>query len=298
MAEAAPNTTGAAATFNPASNAETEHGHPLPDAAHDTPPTVNEKANMSHDVSSNSSQLKPEPHSDAASVNGHSGSDVADEKGPPGDQPPEEVRKITGIKWALVVSSILSSTFLFALDNTVVADVQPSIVDRFGEIQKLAWLPIAFLVAAVSTNLIWGKIYGQFNAKWLYIGNVFLFEVGSALCGAAPTMNALIGGRVLAGLGGAGLYIGVMTLLSVNTTEHERPVYIGMTGMTWGLGTVLGPVSQSDSISSIMCGARCVHSNGFSRSLEVLSLRAVSDGVLLSTSTVSCVCLAFLRAST
>ena len=50
-----------------------------------------------------------------------------------------------------------------------------------------------------------GKIYGQFNAKWLYVSCVFLFEVGSALCGAAPTMNALIGGRVLAGLGGAGM---------------------------------------------------------------------------------------------
>ena len=37
-----------------------------------------------------------------------------------------------------------------------------------------------------------------------------------------------------------------MTLLSVNTTEHERPVYIGMTGLTWGLGTVLGPVSTNN----------------------------------------------------
>lgn len=35
-----------------------------------------------------------------------------------------------------------------------------------------------------------------------------------------------------------------MTLLSVNTTEHERPMYLGMTGMSWGLGTVLGPVSR------------------------------------------------------
>ena len=50
-----------------------------------------------------------------------------------------------------------------------------------------------------------GRIYGQLNAKWLYVSCIFLFEVGSALCGAAPTMNALIGGRVLAGLGGAGL---------------------------------------------------------------------------------------------
>lgn len=41
-------------------------------------------------------------------------------------------------------------------------------------------------------------------------------------------------------------YIGVMTLLSVNTTEHERPVYIGMTGMSWGLGTVLGPVRMDE----------------------------------------------------
>ena len=36
------------------------------------------------------------------------------------------------------------------------------------------------------------------------------------------------------------MYCGVMTLLSVTTTEHERPTYIGMTGLTWGAGTVLG----------------------------------------------------------
>ena len=35
-----------------------------------------------------------------------------------------------------------------------------------------------------------------------------LFEVGSAICGAAPTMDALIVGRVLAGIGGAGMYLG------------------------------------------------------------------------------------------
>jgi hypothetical protein len=39
-------------------------------------------------------------------------------------------------------------------------------------------------------------------------------------------------------------YIGVMTLLAVNTTEQERPTYIGMTGLVWGIGTVLGPVSS------------------------------------------------------
>lgn len=152
MAEAPPNTNIAATAFNPASNAQTEHGRPLPDAAHDLPPTDNEKNEAFPDSSNASTQLKP--GSDVASINIEPDGHVAHEKAPPGHQS-EQVRKITGIKWVLVVLSILSSTFLFALDNTVVADVEPKIVERFGQIQKLPWLPIAFLVAAVSTNLIW-----------------------------------------------------------------------------------------------------------------------------------------------
>ncbi|KAL8715495.1 MAG: hypothetical protein Q9220_000830 [cf. Caloplaca sp. 1 TL-2023] len=159
---------------------------------------------------------------------------------PAEDQKPP--RDVHGFLWILIVLSILSSTFLFALDNTIVADVQPAIVDRFGSISKLPWLSVAFLVAAAGTNLVWGKIYAQFDAKILYLLCVTLFEVGSAICGAAPTMDALIIGRAIAGVGGAGMYLGVMTLLSVNTTEHERPTYIGFTGLTWGLGTVLGPI--------------------------------------------------------
>lgn len=39
-------------------------------------------------------------------------------------------------------------------------------------------------------------------------------------------MDALIIGRVLAGMGGNGMYLGVQTLLSVNTTDKERPGYL------------------------------------------------------------------------
>ena len=81
-------------------------------------------------------------------------------------------------------------------------------------------------------------MYSQFNAKWLYILTVAIFEAGSAVCGAAPSMNALIVGRTLAGLGGAGMYLGVIMLLSFSTSPVERPRYIGMIGAMFGLGTV------------------------------------------------------------
>jgi MFS family permease len=152
----------------------------------------------------------------------------------------EEVppRDISGWKWIVVVLSILSSTFLFALDNTIVADVQPVIVTQFNAVGKLTWLSVAFLIGASSTNLIWGKVFGQFNAKWTYILCVFVFEVGSAVCGAAPNMNAMIIGRAICGVGGSGMYVGVMTLLAATTTIHERPMYVGGTGLTWGLGSL------------------------------------------------------------
>lgn len=138
------------------------------------------------------------------------------------EQPP---RDITGWRWIVVVLAILSSTFLFALDNTIVADVQPVIVTHFQAVDKLSWLSVSFLIGAAATNLVWGKVFGQFEAKWTYIFCVFLFEVGSAICGAAPTMDALIVGRAICGVGGSGMYVGVMTLLAATTTMVSFPFF-------------------------------------------------------------------------
>lgn len=84
------------------------------------------------------------------------------------------------------------------------------------------------MIGGVSAVLPLGKLYGLFNAKTLYIGSVTLFMAGSALCGAAPNIDAFIIGRVIAGAGGNGMYLGVLTLLSVTTTEKERPVYLSL----------------------------------------------------------------------
>ncbi|KAK0724661.1 putative MFS drug efflux transporter [Lasiosphaeris hirsuta] len=137
---------------------------------------------------------------------------------------------------------MLSSIFLYALDNTVVAAVQPIIVTEFGHIEKLPWLSVSFLLSATATNMVWGRIYSHYSAKWFYIFNVALFEVGSALCGAAPNIDALIIGRAICGVSGSGLYVGVMTLIAVTTSMAERPLYIAGTGLTWGLGIILGPI--------------------------------------------------------
>jgi MFS family permease len=63
-------------------------------------------------------------------------------------------------------------------------------------------------MGSVAIILLIGKLYGIFEIKWLIIISIIAFEAGSALCGGAPNANALIVGRVIAGMGGAGMYIG------------------------------------------------------------------------------------------
>jgi MFS family permease len=61
--------------------------------------------------------------------------------------------------------------------------------------------------------------------KWLYIGGIVLFEAGSALCGGAPNMDALILGRVIAGVGGTGIYLGSLNYMTALTSPHKRGVF-------------------------------------------------------------------------
>lgn len=82
----------------------------------------------------------------------------------------------------------------------------------------------------------------MFDVKVLLLSSLGIFEVGSALCGAAPNSASLIVGRVIAGAGGAGMYLGALTYIAVFSTPAEANLYNALTGLMWGVGTIVGPV--------------------------------------------------------
>ncbi|EHK49324.1 hypothetical protein TRIATDRAFT_262121 [Trichoderma atroviride IMI 206040] len=128
------------------------------------------------------------------------------------------------------------------LDTSIAADVQGPILETLGEIEKLSWVGIGFPMGSVATILLLGSLYGAFDIKWLYLASIILFEIGSAVCGAAPSMNAMIVGRVVAGVGGAGMYLGCLHYIAVFTTLEQRGLYNALVGLCWGAGCILGPV--------------------------------------------------------
>jgi len=56
---------------------------------------------------------------------------------------------------------------------------------------------------------MFGKMYTLFSIKKVFIASVVIFETGSVLCATAASSKMLVFGRVVTGLGNAGVVGGV-----------------------------------------------------------------------------------------
>ncbi|ATZ47729.1 hypothetical protein BCIN_03g00390 [Botrytis cinerea B05.10] len=145
-------------------------------------------------------------------------------------------------KWILVFGGLSIGAFLAGLDATIVADAQGPILQSLGEIEKVAWIGVADPLGSGATILLIGSCYGIFQIKYMYMLSMLLFEVGSAICGASTSMNVMIVGRIMVGIGGAGIDLGALNYLSKFTPPRTRPIYNAILGISFGLGNILGPV--------------------------------------------------------
>ncbi|KAJ6003026.1 hypothetical protein N7451_005573, partial [Penicillium sp. IBT 35674x] len=123
--------------------------------------------------------------------------------------PPDEVlvvsdegRKIRGFRWLIICTSFYTTCFLYSLDTTVTADLQSAIRSCRSNFLDRSRFSIGLCVCLSIP---------QYSFQHLHTSTVVLFEAGSALCGAAPTMSAVIVGRVIAGAGASGIYLGSLT---------------------------------------------------------------------------------------
>lgn len=82
----------------------------------------------------------------------------------------------------------------------------------------------------------------MFPAKWIFLIAISIFEVGSTVCAAAPSSTALIIGRAVAGVGGAGIFSGSLIIVSHTVTLRKRPMITGLLGAMWGIASVAGPL--------------------------------------------------------
>ncbi|KAF4555823.1 Efflux pump aflT-like protein [Elsinoe fawcettii] len=143
---------------------------------------------------------------------------------------------------ALIIFGLYCSIFLVALDRTILGTAIPRMTDEFHSFQDIGWYQSAYMVCTAGLQLFFGRIYTYYSPKWTYIFSITLFEVGSAICGAAPNSTTVIVGRAISGVGGAGMFSGAMVIMMNTLPLEKRPLAMGLIGAVFGIASVVGPL--------------------------------------------------------
>ncbi|KAK4164959.1 putative HC-toxin efflux carrier TOXA [Cladorrhinum sp. PSN259] len=147
-----------------------------------------------------------------------------------------------GWAFAFIVVALVMSIFLVSLDMTIVATAIPKITDAFHGLEDVAWYSAAFFMTVGGFQSTWGKVFKYFPLKISFLVAIFIFEMGSLVCGAAPNSKTLIVGRAIAGIGAAGIGSGAYTIIAFAAEPRKRPVFTGILGTAYGVAAVIGPL--------------------------------------------------------
>ncbi len=142
--------------------------------------------------------------------------------------------------WALLV--VQSGILMATIDGSIVNVGLPTIMHAFGVgIETVEWVVIAYLLTISISLLPFGRLADMLGRKRVVLAGYTLFTIGSALCGLAPTVETLIGARIMQALGAACLMANGMAITSAVFPARERGKALGINGTVVATGTTIGP---------------------------------------------------------
>ncbi|GAB7344585.1 hypothetical protein MBLNU457_3081t1 [Dothideomycetes sp. NU457] len=155
---------------------------------------------------------------------------------------PSEFEYPSTAKAMVIMSGLYLAIFLVALDRTIIGTAIPYITNEFHSFSDIGWYQSAYMLTTAGLQLLFGRIYTFYSPKWTYIIAITIFEIGSAISGAAPSSVVLIVGRAISGIGGAGMFGGSMVIIFNVLPLHKRPLFMGLIGGVFGIASVVGPL--------------------------------------------------------
>ncbi len=142
----------------------------------------------------------------------------------------------------LILSALMASLFLSALDSTVVGTAMKTIVNDLHGMQYFAWPFTIYMLCSTIIIPISGGIADIYGRKPIFLIGIIIFIVGSLFCGMSQSMMQLILFRGVQGIGGGVLSTCVFTIVADLFPPQLRGKYIGIVTSVYALSSILGPL--------------------------------------------------------
>lgn len=137
---------------------------------------------------------------------------------------------------------LMTAMFMATLDNQIVSTALPTIVGEFGELERFGWVGSAYLLGTSAVMPLYGKLGDLFGRKYVIIAAVFIFTLGSLVCGLAVSMDTLIAARVLQSIGGGGIMVSIFAINADLFSPRERAKYQSYSSLVIMASGSTGPI--------------------------------------------------------
>jgi EmrB/QacA subfamily drug resistance transporter len=142
----------------------------------------------------------------------------------------------------IVTIAIFLTTFMTAIEGTIVSTAMPTIVSDLNGLEIMNWVVSTFLLMTAVSTPIYGKLADSIGRKPVFLFGIAVFVVGSALCGIAQNMVELILFRVIQGLGSGAVQPVAVTIIADLYTLEKRAKMLGLNSGFWGVASVIAPL--------------------------------------------------------
>jgi MFS family permease len=152
-------------------------------------------------------------------------------------------RELLGPKNLGASTVLAGGVALYATNEFLTISLMPSAVAEIGGHRLYAWVTTVYLVASVIAATTVHSTLMRLGPRWSYLLALSVFGMGSLMCTAAPSMEVLLVGRTVQGLGG-----GLLAGLSYAVINTALPNWLwtkasALVSAMWGVGTLLGPAA-------------------------------------------------------
>jgi EmrB/QacA subfamily drug resistance transporter len=143
-------------------------------------------------------------------------------------------------RWVLAATS-LGSGMAF-LDGTVVNVALPAMGEDFDAgIAGLQWIVNGYMLMLASLVLLSGSLGDRLGRRRTFVAGVIWFAAASVVCAIAPTLEVMIAGRILQGIGGALLTPGSLAILQTTFQHSDRGKAVGTWSGLTSVAAAVGP---------------------------------------------------------
>ncbi|GLB39226.1 putative MFS general substrate transporter [Lyophyllum shimeji] len=145
-------------------------------------------------------------------------------------------------KVTLILFSLGMASFLYAIEQTIVSTSVSSIGSALHATGSLTWITTSYLLTTTVLQPITGRLADAVGAKRLLIIEIWVFIFGNIVAGLSRNLSQLVAGRLISGVGGAGILSLCIIMVSHLTNERQRGSYLNLINLVFTVADAMGPI--------------------------------------------------------